>query len=531
MPAQIASNDSQNSANGKRTTDDTDEIMQLPKLEPVADPTVLLLPKQVADPTILLLPVENNTTLKIENENMKSHHEMDVTVREEVPTLTSTIVAVPTVPIELPMTPAIGGIIDTNKWSKNGFGEGVQHQKIGKFSKEESEIICRAVQNFCATRNIPVKKLCSETDHRAELKGAWMEIAKRLPHRSVQSVYRHGLRQLHPFKRGAWSADEVTMLIDLVTKVGKKWASIQAKLNRSADSCRDKYREMSNEYVKGRWKDNEVEKLKSIIRSHLNVDPDMEMKELGEMVKREGIVIPWSSLSRQMGKRSRLSCFKKWQKLTGLYSPSDSLYQKMNNSNDIHDNNYNIQNNSSTTDSNNNQCVDAIVETEDIANAGNVSMVVDMSCTLPVDLNDISMTQPKQLSIATSTTLQLPAITATETPTNQSDYDDIHLLGKLVNLEIKNEEDVSWDNLHLKNAHERWIALLQEWQNNENKQTEQIVAGADSIAATAKSNLPLSEIAQLLLDRKRSAKMAAETVEAVNLPTPETLSGETLVKV
>ena len=138
-----------------------------------------------------------------------------------------------------------------------------------------------------------------------------MKIAERLPHRSVQSVYRHGLRILHPFKRGAWSEDECQVLVALVTRMGKKWSSIQNKMHLSADSCRDKYREMSNEFVKGRWKESETEELKKLIREYVQVNSNVDMKDLGKMVAAQGIVIPWSHISKRMGKRSRLSCFKK----------------------------------------------------------------------------------------------------------------------------------------------------------------------------------------------------------------------------
>ena len=47
-----------------------------------------------------------------------------------------------------------------------------------------------------------------------------MEIAKRLPHRTVQSVYRHGLRQLYPFKRGQWTEVECERLEELVQEHG-----------------------------------------------------------------------------------------------------------------------------------------------------------------------------------------------------------------------------------------------------------------------------------------------------------------------
>lgn len=181
-----------------------------------------------------------------------------------------------------------------NKWSKNGYGEACPRSG-GKFSRDESESVRRAVEEYCSIKQISTSRLCSECDHKAELKGAWMEIAKRLPHRTVQSVYRHGLRQLHPFKRGPWTEPECILLLDLVTRMGKKWSAIQAKLSRSADSCRDKYREMSAEYVKGRWKDNETEILKRLIREHLRADPNADIKELGKMVERESIIIPCKS--------------------------------------------------------------------------------------------------------------------------------------------------------------------------------------------------------------------------------------------
>lgn len=36
------------------------------------------------------------------------------------------------------------------------------------------------------------------------------------------------------------------------------------------------------------------------------------------MVEEHDLPIPWSTISKRMGKRSRLSCFKKWQKMTGI---------------------------------------------------------------------------------------------------------------------------------------------------------------------------------------------------------------------
>lgn len=47
------------------------------------------------------------------------------------------------------------------------------------------------------------------------------------------------------------------------------------------------------------------------------------MKELGKIVEEQNIQIPWSSISKRMGRRSRLSCFKKWQKMSGTFQMED----------------------------------------------------------------------------------------------------------------------------------------------------------------------------------------------------------------
>lgn len=293
-----------------------------------------------------------------------------------------------------------------------------------------------------------------------------------------QSVYRHGLRQLHPFKRGAWTEEECEALVSFVQRMGKKWAAIQQKLNRSADSCRDKYRyvtpisrlqyvvafadlricltlstllsyynvetnrEMNDEYVRGRWKETETDTLKKIIREHLTAEPNADIKELGKMVEAEGIKIPWSSISQRMGKRSRLSCFKKWQKMTGLFSPSDVHKKPMG---------------------------DEAKGSRKPAASASVN-------------NPIRETQ--------------------------EDY-DAYLLTELANLNVARASEVTWESIRLENAQERWGELLEELQSSND----------ESIMS-----LRLSEIAQLLLERKTSAERAAETVEAVDLPPPEALN-------
>ena len=204
----------------------------------------------------------------------------------------------------------------STKWCKNGYGESVE-LVLGKFTPEETAKIKSSIEQYCNFKQISIQKLCSDCHHVSELKGAWMEIARCLPHRSVQSIYRHGLRQWHPYKRGPWSEREVHYLGELVQRYGKKWSFIQTILYRSADACRDKYREHSSDYIKGRWKKDESDFLITTIREVVNAPSDIiESKQLQEFISSQNIVIPWSTISKHMQKRSRLSCFKKWQKIT-----------------------------------------------------------------------------------------------------------------------------------------------------------------------------------------------------------------------
>mmetsp|Transcript_52452 Transcript_52452/g.77625 ORF Transcript_52452/g.77625 Transcript_52452/m.77625 type:complete len:471 (+) Transcript_52452:36-1448(+) len=232
---------------------------------------------------------------------------------------------------------------NVSNWTKNGFGQGCPGELLkGKFSPKDSLLVRDSVLQYCAAHDISPARLCS-LNRDSELRGAWVEIARALPHRTVQSVYRHGLRQLHPFQRGPWNDEECSRLHELVETLGKKWSRIQFIINRSADSCIDKYREMSSMYVKGRWKKEEIELMLRLLsellklpplsrsdaqnvmagaavastRSKLPLEIAAQVKHINDKCEAEGIPIPWSAVSKRMVNRSRLSCFRKWENMSG----------------------------------------------------------------------------------------------------------------------------------------------------------------------------------------------------------------------
>ena len=96
-------------------------------------------------------------------------------------------------------------------------------------------------------------------------------------------------------------------------------------------------------------------------------------------------------------------------------------------------------------------------------------------------------------------------VASTEHSPDEPGDPDVYLLSELISLEVSKASEINWDDLRAENAQERWYGLLEEWQSS---------IMDDSLLA-----LPISEIAQLILDRKTSAQRAAETVEAVFSPT------------
>lgn len=201
---------------------------------------------------------------------------------------------------------------ETCKHSKNGFGEVIP---VGDYFKpEEERILIDAVEKYCKAEQITPEELLLKNNKK---KGAWNEIAKALPGRTTMAVYRRTWRQFHPFRRGPWSDEECDMLIRLVGLHGRNYASIQSKLNRSKDDIQDKYREIQADYNKGKWPDEEIDRMRLIVCDLLDEEADTEWSTLSKKAEKEGVLLPWSVVSKKLSTRSRLACLSRWYCLTG----------------------------------------------------------------------------------------------------------------------------------------------------------------------------------------------------------------------
>ncbi|CAM9638101.1 unnamed protein product, partial [Phaeothamnion confervicola] len=186
--------------------------------------------------------------------------------------------------------------------------------KSGKFTEQETERIRTAVREYAEANNISVLRLCEEAQHKGDIKGAWVRIAEAIPDRTVQSIYRHAIRQMHTMKKGHWTPEETQQLVRLVHEKGPKWRLIEKEVGRFADACRDKYREVAGAEFQqvGQWSPEDDKKLVAFVRAACSVPEATPLESWPP-----GLNIPWSNVSRQMGTRSRLSCTRRWNSLAG----------------------------------------------------------------------------------------------------------------------------------------------------------------------------------------------------------------------
>lgn len=204
-----------------------------------------------------------------------------------------------------------------NIWSLNGYGEPVFTG--GMYQRDEILILEKTVKNYCSSKHISLSELCGGEDHvihNKSARGAWKEIAQCLPHRTVLSVYRRALRQLHGMTRGAWSKEEIASLFHLADVHGHRWKIIQDKLGRTATDCRVKFFDMNDQFKRGKWSVDDVEILLREVRAAVNVPrDDMDVREINAWTLEKRSKIPWTSICCKVNRR-RLDCYFKWKQMT-----------------------------------------------------------------------------------------------------------------------------------------------------------------------------------------------------------------------
>jgi len=204
-----------------------------------------------------------------------------------------------------------------NIFSLNGFGEPVFTG--GKYQPDEIRTLTQAVKDYCSEKQVSVTEFCGGYDHvlhNKKTRKAWNHIAQSLPHRPVISVYRRAIRQFHGKQVGAWTEEETAALFRLVEVHGESWKKIEQELGRKDHSCRAKYYQQTEDFIRGKWSVENIKLLLQSVREALCVPRnDMDIREINTWALDNNKKIPWTALSHRV-KRRPCDCYFKWKQMT-----------------------------------------------------------------------------------------------------------------------------------------------------------------------------------------------------------------------
>jgi hypothetical protein len=198
----------------------------------------------------------------------------------------------------------------------------------GAFTNSEVDIVQRYMDEYMQTQKIDQRELADRiwavTRKRDEF---WDEIAKVLPNRPRQSIYKFCRRKYHNFEaRGKWTKEDDNELMRRAMEKPNKWKEIGAEMHRMPEDCRDRWRnylKCGSERNKDTWSETEEAALRQAVHDCIET---MKENARNDALSKPGLYkhqelddeeyINWTVVSEKMGHvRSRLQCLYKWKKL------------------------------------------------------------------------------------------------------------------------------------------------------------------------------------------------------------------------
>lgn len=172
----------------------------------------------------------------------------------------------------------------------------------GMWSKEETELLQRNIEQYCAQRGVSDPGSVIFKMSKEERSGFYRVVARGL-NRPLFSVYRRIIRIYDNHNHiGKYSSEEVNKLRELRMKHGRNWQAIAAHLGRSAASVKDRCRLLNENCNRGAWSADEEERLAAAVYDMAQVLP-------GEQVTKG---ISWGEVSNRVRTRSEKQCRTKW---------------------------------------------------------------------------------------------------------------------------------------------------------------------------------------------------------------------------
>lgn len=176
--------------------------------------------------------------------------------------------------------------------------------KRGKFSRLEEERVRARVQSYLKDNEMSDDAfrdalLTRAQENKSVFRNFFVQVAMELPGRPVITVYHYLRRLYHPGnKQGAWLPEEDMHLRRLFAIHGPQWQIISHELGRFNHSCRDRYRWIREQFRKGPWEQDEVDRLKQAIQDRAS--------------GAGGDIGAWAWISEKVETRSWHQCLTKW---------------------------------------------------------------------------------------------------------------------------------------------------------------------------------------------------------------------------
>lgn len=200
--------------------------------------------------------------------------------------------------------------------------------RSGRLSDEEKALLHKAIVEFAELNGFSTNDfswmIVPGTGKRQiqskSTMGMWKYVSKSLPNRTIKSVAAAGLRMFHPnAKKGRWKDEEDSKLLRLAKELGNRWSEISTHMGRTAEACRDRWKEirLENQKRKGPWSESEVELLKQTVTEFLErraqALASSTREDVERSMRREVLDdINWVAISSAVGTRSGLQCMEKW---------------------------------------------------------------------------------------------------------------------------------------------------------------------------------------------------------------------------
>ncbi|POW06291.1 hypothetical protein PSTT_09178, partial [Puccinia striiformis] len=164
---------------------------------------------------------------------------------------------------------------------------------------------------FTTTEQTTIEKMIEErcvNNERGKLKELAPSLGDALPGRPIMSIWKYVKRAYDPqSKLGRWTKEEELALQEAQKKYGAAWTQISEVVGRSADDCKDRWRNYTCvQGIKnsGVWSQEEVDRLTELMNQSKSIFPDPK-DQLSDG--------HWTWVSNQMGgSRSRSQCRIKW---------------------------------------------------------------------------------------------------------------------------------------------------------------------------------------------------------------------------